>query len=228
MAGGVAGFEDHGRKMDRTYRLQRHIYDLTRAWYLLGRDHLIKHLAPPPGAHVLEIGCGTGRNLIKAARSYRDARFYGLDISREMLATARANITRAGLAHRITLGLGDAAVFDARSVFSRTGFDAVILSYSLSMVPRWRKALANAAEATAPQGAVHVVDFGDLGRLPPVCRPVLYAWLGRFHVAPRAELFAEIAALARKRGGEVAAERLFGGYAWYGRMSGARAGVEKS
>ncbi len=61
--------------MDRIYRHQRHIYDLTRKYYLLGRDALIRDLAPVPGDTVLEIGCGTGRNLILAARRYPDARF---------------------------------------------------------------------------------------------------------------------------------------------------------
>jgi len=50
--------------MDRMYRHQRHIYDASRKFYLLGRDALITGLAPPKGGTILEIGCGTGRNLI--------------------------------------------------------------------------------------------------------------------------------------------------------------------
>ena len=89
--------------MDRVYRYQRHFYDLTRKYYLLGRDQLIAGLQPPTRGHVLEIGCGTGRNLIAAARAYPRAQFYGVDISASMLATARANIERAGLSDRIRL-----------------------------------------------------------------------------------------------------------------------------
>ena len=40
--------------MDAIYRSQRHFYDLTRKYYLLGRDALIEGLAPPPGGSVLE------------------------------------------------------------------------------------------------------------------------------------------------------------------------------
>jgi S-adenosylmethionine-diacylgycerolhomoserine-N-methlytransferase len=54
--------------MNRTYRHQRHIYDVTRKYYLFGRDRLIARLDPPAGGRVLEIGCGTARNLIAAAR----------------------------------------------------------------------------------------------------------------------------------------------------------------
>ena len=53
--------------MDRIYRRQRHVYDFTRKYYLLGRDELIERLAPPADSRVLEIGCGTARNLIAAA-----------------------------------------------------------------------------------------------------------------------------------------------------------------
>jgi len=56
--------------MDAIYRYQRYIYDASRKYYLLGRDRLIGELAPPPGGSVLEIACGTGRNLVKAARRY--------------------------------------------------------------------------------------------------------------------------------------------------------------
>ncbi len=68
--------------MNRIYRRQRHVYDVTRKFYLLGRDRLIHRLNPPAGGKVLEIGCGTARNLIVAARTYPDVQFFGIDISR--------------------------------------------------------------------------------------------------------------------------------------------------
>ncbi|MEI9924051.1 MAG: class I SAM-dependent methyltransferase [Bradyrhizobium sp.] len=71
------------QRMNRMYRRQRHIYDGTRRYYLLGRDQLISGLQPGAGASVLEIGCGTGRNLVLAGRLYPDARFFGIDVSTE-------------------------------------------------------------------------------------------------------------------------------------------------
>ena len=88
--------------MDRLYRRQRHFYDVTRKYYLLGRDRLIEGIAPPPGGRVLEIGCGTARNLVAAAHAWPDAQFFGIDISAEMLDTARQVVERDGTrpAHR--------------------------------------------------------------------------------------------------------------------------------
>ena len=76
----------HFGRMDKVYRRQRYIYDFTRKYYLVGRDSLIKNLALEPGARLVEIGCGTGRNLIAIARTYPHARLYGLDASAQRAA----------------------------------------------------------------------------------------------------------------------------------------------
>ena len=104
---------DAASLMDRMYRRQRHVYDLSRKFYLLGRDEAITHLRPAPGDKVLEIGCGTGRNLIKLAQAYPEARLFGVDVSQEMLATAAASSARAGLVSRIALFPADATAFNA-------------------------------------------------------------------------------------------------------------------
>ena len=115
---------DAAALMDRMYRRQRHIYDLSRKFYLLGRDEAIARLRPAPGDKVLEIGCGTGRNLVKLAQAYPQARLFGLDVSREMLATAAASTARAGLASRIALAQADATAFDPQSAVRLRKFRA--------------------------------------------------------------------------------------------------------
>ena len=201
--------------MDRLYRRQRHFYDFTRKYYLLGRDRLIEGLAPPPGGRVLEIGCGTARNLVAAARAWPDAQFFGIDISAEMLDTARQVIARAQLAHRIELARADATSFDPAWLFGVPGFSRIFFSYSLSMIPDWRAALAQALGWLAPDGELHIVDFGGQERLPSWFRAGLRQWLARFHVSPRDELEAELAALAGRAGTLRSLERPHGGYAQY-------------
>ncbi|TKD52128.1 class I SAM-dependent methyltransferase [Sphingomonas baiyangensis] len=200
--------------MDAIYRSQRHIYDLTRRYYLLGRDRLIRRLAPPPGGTVLEVGCGTARNLIVAARRWPETRFYGFDISDAMLETARANVAKAGLSGRIVLARGDAAAFDTQALFGVAAFDRVFLSYTLSMIPDWRGAIEAAARALAPGGVLHIVDFGQQEGLPGLFRAALFAWLRRFDVTPRDRLAQAVRVAAGMVGGEMRFTRLYRGYAW--------------
>jgi S-adenosylmethionine-diacylgycerolhomoserine-N-methlytransferase len=199
--------------MDRMYRRQRHIYDVSRKFYLLGRDEAIARLRPAPGDRVLEIGCGTGRNLVKLARAYPEARLFGLDVSREMLATAGASTARAGLASRIALAQADATAFDPQALFGCASFERVIVSYALSMIPPWRAALAQAIAVLAPGGSLQIVDFGDCAGLPGPFKAGLRRWLGMFEVTPREDLSDALAALSNERGMTCETETRFRGYA---------------
>lgn len=205
----------HGALMDRTYRRQRLIYDATRAWFLLGRDHLIMHLDVPQGGRVLELACGTGRNLDHVARHYPGAQLFGLDISTEMLRSARAKLGgRAALTH------GDACAFDGQALFGVSGFDRIVLSYSLSMIPDWLGALDCALEHLAPGGSLHVVDFGTQTRLPAVARNGLNAWLAKFHVTPRHALPAHLRDMADQHGLQLKHTDLFASYAQHAVLTG--------
>lgn len=206
---------DEAALMDRIYRRQRHIYDLTRKYYLLGRDELIDRLAPPTDGRVLEIGCGTARNLIAAARRWPQAQFYGIDISGEMLGTARRLVARTEVGDRIVLARADATAFDPAWLFGVPCFSRVFFSYSLSMIPGWTSALAQATTWLASDGELHIVDFGGQERLPVLFRVGLRRWLRHFHVSPRDALQAELSSLADHCGEVVRFERPYGGYAQY-------------
>jgi S-adenosylmethionine-diacylgycerolhomoserine-N-methlytransferase len=189
----------HAGLMDRTYRHQRYLYDFTRKYYLFGRDRLIRQLDLGSGDRLVEIGCGTGRNLIAIARAYPQTRLFGLDASAAMLETASLQIRRAGLGHRIALAQGLAENFSPR-LFGEDAFENALFSYSLSMIPDWRGALDAAQASLTRQGRLHVVDFGDLEGLPQPARRLMRAWLARFHVSPRTEFLDEIEAGMRPKG----------------------------
>lgn len=205
--------------MDRIYRHQRHVYDLTRKYYLLGRDRLIGDLQPPPGGYVLELGCGTGRNLIAAAKRYPDASFVGVDISNEMLETAQSSIDRSGLSNRIQVAQGDATGCDLEALFGRARFDRVFLSYTLSIIPPWREVVGFALDCTAPGGSLHVVDFGQQERLPRWFHRGLHYWLGKFHVHPPADMLDVIKSAGQAVGARVETTRLYRDYARAARVT---------
>lgn len=214
---------DHKGLMDGVYRYQRHIYDLTRKYYLLGRDGLIADLDVPAGGAVLEIGCGTGRNLIAVVKAWPRAALYGVDISEAMLETARGCVAKAGIGDRVTLAQGDACGFDAQALFGRASFDRVFISYALSMIPDWEAALRQAARCVAPGGRLEIVDFGQQERLPGLWKRALFGWLGAFHVSPRAGLQAAVERLAQDVGGVAQSRALYRGYAVRGGLIRAEA-----
>ena len=200
--------------MDRMYRYQRHIYDLSRKFYLLGRDRLVRELAPGPRARICEVGCGTGRNLLALARRYPDAQVFGIDASNQMLKTAQAAIARAGLVGRIRTARCLADELDPAASFGLAApFDAIIFSYTLSMIPDWGRAVDRAVEVLQPAGVLAVVDFSEQRGLPEWFRTALRRWLALFGVTPRAGLPDYLRALARRERGSLLVEPLYGDYA---------------
>jgi S-adenosylmethionine-diacylgycerolhomoserine-N-methlytransferase len=212
------GAPSHKQAMDRMYRLQRHIYDLTRRHYLLGREHLIANLRPPAGSNVLEIGCGTGRNLIQVAKTYSDCKVFGFDISDEMLKSTTQAISRNGLVHRIRVAQGDATNFNPVLAFGVAAFERIYVSYTLSMIPNWPAVLTHARSLVCPGGEIHIVDFGQCERLPTSFRNLLMAWLRLFGVYPQPLLKSSLEGTARKNGDHVSSEPLYRGYSRYLRL----------
>lgn len=172
----------HERRMDRKYRFSRHIFDLSRRFFLFGRDRAIANLRLGGVPYVLEVGCGTGRNLRQMTRLWPETSFVGVEISSEMLKTARVNIARAGLDGRTALLHGDAARLPPLPVpGGRVG--CILMSYVLSMVPDWRRALDAAIDVLEVGGILSIVDFGNFGGLPGPAARLCIGSLSR-HDAP--------------------------------------------
>ena len=143
------------RLLQRYYRFHSRVYDATRWLFLFGRDELIhRAVQGPVPRRVLEVGCGTGKNLLALRRSFPDAKLVGLDLSRAMLRQARRNLgPLAGgvrLVHR---------PYD-RPAGQDGPFDLIVMSYTLSMInPGWGEVIDLARRDLAPGGRLAVVDF---------------------------------------------------------------------
>jgi S-adenosylmethionine-diacylgycerolhomoserine-N-methlytransferase len=135
-----------------------------------------------------------------------------------MLATARQSVARAGLSDVIALRQADATGFDPLTLFGRAGFDRIVISYALSMIPPWQAVIEEAARRLVPGGELHIVDFGDQTGLPAPFRAVLRRGLALFQVTPRGELGAVLDEAARDMGATVRADALYRGYATLARL----------
>lgn len=213
LRGQASDSDVHAAAMDGFYSNQRHFYDITRPLFLFGRDRLVRSLDPPPGGTVLEVGCGTARNLVKAARRWPDARIYGVDISGAMLDTAGRSVARQELSGRVRLARADAGTLDVGALFGLAEMDRILFSYTLSMMPPWREALKRAAATLAPGGSLHVIDFGQYDRLPTVLRRLHFASANAHGVFPRADLREELERVADQAGSSLEFASLFWGYA---------------
>lgn len=142
----------HAERLQRFYAPQAARYDAFRERLLHGRGTLMEWLAPGPGSRVVEMGGGTGRNLDFLGPRLRDLESFELvDLCPALLAQARLRAR----------DLSNVRVTEADVVTYRPAqpVDLVYFSYSLTMIPDWRGALANALSLLRPGGTLGVVDF---------------------------------------------------------------------
>jgi len=144
--GGIEGY----------YRWHARIYDATRWSFLFGREAVLHRVAAdgPAPTRILEIGCGTGRNLLSLARRFPKAGITGVDLSAAMLAVAARKSAPYGPRVRLVQQAYNAPLG------ATAGFDLVLCSYALSMFnPGFEAAIAAAERDLVPGGRFALVDF---------------------------------------------------------------------
>lgn len=183
MQADAADRSGHRTFLNRYYGWSRGTYDLTRRYYLFGRDTVLDALASEEWSTLVEMGPGTGRNLSILHRLRPDARLGGVEACDAMLDLARRKCSFAALMQGFAEDADLERVHGVRP-------DRILFSYCLSMVQDPEAALRNATRSVAPGGRVVVVDFGDGMGLPGPARRALHRWLRSFHVSPlRTDLF---------------------------------------
>jgi ubiquinone/menaquinone biosynthesis C-methylase UbiE/DNA-binding transcriptional ArsR family regulator len=113
---------------------------------------LVKLIGKRPFQSMLDLGTGTGRLLEIFAPLYR--RGIGIDMSREMLAVARANLDKAGVGHA-QVRQGD--IF--APPVERDSFDLVTMHQVLHYLDDPAQAIREAARLLRPAGRLVIVDF---------------------------------------------------------------------
>ena len=130
-------------------------WDRIRSLYIDEREveaALVEIVAAASPRDLLDIGTGTGRVIEVLAPRVGQA--LGIDQSREMLAVARVNLERAGIANGM-VRLGDMYQLPLPDA----SFDAVVIHQVLHYADRPAMAIAEAARVLRPGGVLAVVDF---------------------------------------------------------------------
>lgn len=128
------------------------------------RGKAVSRLELTRGSRVLEVGCGTGRNLAPLLEAVgAEGRVYGVDLSEGMLAEAQELCTRSGW-RNVELIRADAADYAVPELV-----DGAIFSLSYAVIPHHRAALRHAWNQIREGGYLVVMDAklpsGILGKL---------------------------------------------------------------
>jgi len=136
-------------------------------WKRIGR-HTVIHLGLPPGANVLDVGCGTGASALPAAQAVGpDGRVLGVDLSARLLEHARTKATAYGLKN-VEFRLADMTALG----FPDDHFDAVISVFSIFFVPDMEGLVRELWRMVRPGGKLAVTTWG-----PRIFEPAYSRWL---------------------------------------------------
>lgn len=112
-------------------------------------------LAPPTGAHWLDVGCGTGLFTELIIHTQCPATVFGIDAAAAQIEHAR----RKPVAQRANFQVGDAQALPFRD----SSFDVVVSALVLNFIPDRPAALFEMRRVARTQGVVagYVWDFGE-------------------------------------------------------------------
>lgn len=158
------------------YTVVASVYDvISGEWpvYRAGRVAGIRSLKLRPGETVLDLGCGTGLNLELLVHAVGpDGLVLALDQSAAMLRMARRRARRRGWT-TVRFIQADAASFGVREI-GVAHVNAVLATYSLSVMAHWRAGWRGARSVLAPHGRASIVDMalpqGKAAILSPFAR----------------------------------------------------------
>lgn len=174
--------EHYAQRAGETWRIAEGIYAPEELASLppsvvdsaLGLGHPVHDAAPQPGEVVLDIGCGTGIDLLLAARRVGpEGKVIGLDLTPEMLTRAREHVAQAGLPNvELLLAAMEEIPLPDASV------DVVISNGVVNLSTNKDQAFAEAFRVLRPGGRMVAADMLLVDDLPPAVRENPKLWSG--------------------------------------------------
>jgi len=141
-------------ELEQYYRFHSKIYDATRWSFLFGREAILDMIPELPSQpRIMEIGCGTGKNIEHLNYHFPDAHILGVDLSQDMLQKAQNKLLNT---RHVDF---QQAEYGAETV-ANDPFDLILLSYSLTMIgDQAEDVLEQISQDLKPKGYIAVVDF---------------------------------------------------------------------
>ena len=157
-------------KAEKTYDAAADCFDAPQLgfWVRHGRG-TVERLRLKSGAHVLDVGCGTGASAIPAAEAVGSTgRVVGIDLSDQLLALAREKAIARGLKH-----IEFRKVDMTSSGYADGEFDAVVSVFSVFFVPDMVGLVTELWRMVKPGGKLAISTWG-----PDLFEPVYARWNG--------------------------------------------------
>ncbi len=169
-------------QLEKYYQFHAKVYDATRWSFLFGRKGIIQRVANlTTPTRILEVGCGTGKNLVELVRHFPEADITGLDLSADMLNVTRRNLANSPKEVKLLHQAYDKPLNPPQP------YDLILFSYALTMFnPGWSEAIEYAHEDLATGGFIAIADF----HASPV-KP-FRQWMGVNHVRMEGHLLPKL------------------------------------
>ncbi|MFA9429968.1 trans-aconitate 2-methyltransferase [Egicoccus sp. AB-alg2] len=128
-------------------------FDTQLAAWIAALPDVDRRLREGAAPRVLDLGCGVGRSTLALARAYPRAVVHGIDLDAASVREAEAAASAAGLAHRVTFRVADAA-----ELASEGRYDLVTVLEALHDMGDPVGALRAVRPLLAEHGVVYVAD----------------------------------------------------------------------
>jgi ubiquinone/menaquinone biosynthesis C-methylase UbiE len=155
-------------------------YDSAVPFFATFAAHLVAAAQPQEGERVLDVACGRGAVLLRAAEAVgSDGRAVGIDLAPEMVEAARADAAAMGL-DNVDVQVGDAERLD----FDARAFDVALCGFGVFFFPDPHAALREVRRVLRPGGRFATSTFlAGVAGFP--WAPEVAKELGRVHAPPQ-------------------------------------------
>jgi len=119
------------------------------------RKAVARKLPPRSDLCVLDIATGTADLLVTLQEAHGNARFFGIDLSANMLALAQDKIKIRGLEQQIHLQVADACALP----FESQTFDVVTIAFGIRNITNMTQAFAEISRVLKPAGKIYILEF---------------------------------------------------------------------